>query len=132
MNWRRGLFRVWSVASICWIGAIGGHGVYEWYSDPWRDFPPSNQADPRCRAPSPPSWCSFDPDAYLANKPQAKAAPNPFDKFDPPIVDPFKPEPQLTPSLWTTLLLSILPPISLLLLGAALWWIGKGFREHTT
>jgi hypothetical protein len=127
MNWRRGLFRAWLVSSICWVGAIGGNGVYEWYQ--WhRDIPLANRNDPRCHSTSRPSWCTFDPDAYLANKPQPNAAPNPFDKFDPPIVDLFSPKP---PSLWMTILLAVIPPASLLLFGSALLWIGRGFREST-
>jgi hypothetical protein len=33
-------------------------------------LPQVNRADPRCQVASPPDWCSFDPDAYLAGKPQ--------------------------------------------------------------
>jgi hypothetical protein len=31
MNWRRGLFRLWLVASLCWIAGVG---VYVWKQEP--------------------------------------------------------------------------------------------------
>ena len=113
MNWRRGFFRAWAVVSICWIGTIGGCDVYNWYNAPWRNLPDANKADPRCHMASPPSWCSFDPDAFLAGKPQPNVK-----------------EADLSPSssLWMTLLRSIIPPAVLLLFGVALYWVGRGFR----
>jgi hypothetical protein len=32
MNWRRGLFRLWLVLSLCWIVAVS---VYAWKQEPW-------------------------------------------------------------------------------------------------
>lgn len=48
MNWRIGLFRVWVVASLVWIGAIGTLGFYEWYTDPPRivDVRPIAKGEP--------------------------------------------------------------------------------------
>ena len=31
MNWRRGLFRLWLVLSLCWIAGVG---VYAWTQEP--------------------------------------------------------------------------------------------------
>jgi hypothetical protein len=100
MNWRRGLLRTWLVISICWVGVVGGHGVYEWYS--WQVVSET------------PASCDVPKD--------------PFRKLDP---DCLESAPWLTPSLpWAVLRLSIGPPAALLLLGAALYWIGQGFRER--
>jgi hypothetical protein len=112
MNWRRGLLRAWVVVSICWVVVVGGLGVYYWYNDPWRVIsvkPLRTECQQQAKTPP---LCDFDPDAYLAGKPQPSA------------------EAHLPASLWTTLLLSILPPVSLFFLGAALLWVGQGFRER--
>jgi hypothetical protein len=107
MNWRRGLLRAWFVAAICWIGVVGGHGVYKWYNDPWRI-----------------AWA----------KQIAKCNDgNPFTKYDPGCdkakIDAL-PDAPLEPSLWVVLFLSIGPPAALLLLGTALYWVGQGFRSR--
>jgi hypothetical protein len=102
MNWRRGLLRTWLVVSICWVGVVGGQGVYEWYDDSWRNVPerPAN-CDPK----------------------------NPFTKYVPECLEM---APWLkTYPFWAALRLAIGPPAALLLLGAALYWVGQGFRERT-
>jgi hypothetical protein len=117
MNWRRGLLRAWSVIAICWIGAIGGHGSYKWYNDPWRVVS-VKPLRAECYEANPPQWC-LDPE-------KTKPPFNPFDKFD------VLPDVPLEPSLWFVLFLSVVPPAALLLFGAALYWVGQGFRSRDT
>src|SRR4051794_3347728 len=102
MNWRRGLLRTWVVVSICWVGVVGGYGVYNWYNDPWRVV---SQKPADCGETKP--WTKYHKEC-LELAPWLKS-----------------------PPLWDVLLHSIGPPSALLLFGVVLWWIGQGFRERT-
>src|SRR5262245_42846044 len=57
----RGLFRLWLVLSVLWIGGVS---VVTWWTCPWT---PDWAID--CTRPK----LEFDPDAYLAGKPQPQA-----------------------------------------------------------
>ncbi len=108
MNWRRGLLRTWLVISICWSGAVGGHGIYKWYNDPWRVVSVEQTSHTECdnlNGLFAKAVCEEQMKAALPEAPPASA-------------------------LWVVFFLSVGPPAALLLLGAVLFWIGQGFRER--
>ena len=111
MNWRRGLVRVWVVFSAVWVLASGGYELSRWvvYSNEAR------RTYPECVVATPPSpWCSdwtqFPP--Y-----------DPFSQF----IDGLP----RRPDIFIGVGLIVLPPIMLLVCGAALGWVGSGFRRNS-
>ena len=57
----RGLFRLWLVLSVLWAGGVGVVTM--------REFPVTPDWAIKCERPE----LAFDPDAFLANKPQPQA-----------------------------------------------------------
>jgi hypothetical protein len=93
----RGLFRLWLVLTVLWIGGVG--------VATWRTFPI-------------PIECPFDPDAFLADKPQKKDC-TWLDRVKAPFVIEI---------VQDNIPLALLPPIFVLALGWALVWAFMGFR----
>jgi hypothetical protein len=97
----RGLFRLWLVLSVLWIGGVG---IVTWYS-----LPPAYE--------NPKSWgavavekentTEFNPDEYLA----------------------FKAAEERHSAIWHASLLAVLPPAFVLALGSAFVWAFRGFRN---
>ena len=105
----RGLFRLWLILSVLWIGGVG--------VVTWQHFPVDLLLTPG-RVPS----GTFDPDAYLA-----QYAPD----FDPS--NPSKPvrlikDKERREAIQFAVVLALLPPIFLLAFGSALVWAFRGFR----
>jgi hypothetical protein len=113
MRIARGLFRFWVVASILWIALVAGMTWQAWPVDDWT-------------IPKPP----FDPDAYLAGKPQ----------FDPskPFSDGKQTyanskayvEAEQRDALMKGAAISVAPPVAILILGMSLIWVVRGFRSE--
>jgi hypothetical protein len=95
----RGLFRLWLVLTVLWIGGVG--------VATWRSFPIPIE----CERP-------FDPDAYLAGKPQKEGC-TWLERVKAPFVMEI---------VQDGILLALLPPIFVLALGWALVWAFMGFR----
>jgi hypothetical protein len=105
----RGLFRLWLVLSVLWIGGVG--------AVTWRDFPdePWGLNDPIVEeAPSKPRSDEFNPNEYLASK----FAEDRRSAIRHASLLAFVP-----PSL-----LAFVPPAFVLALGSALVWAFRGFR----
>jgi hypothetical protein len=103
----RGLFRLWLVLSVLWIGGVA---VMTWSRPPVYDFdwvlpselPSIEEANKRLNEP-------FDPDLYLREKrdEERRAA---------------------IKAIWHASLIAFLPPAFVLALGSALVWAFRGFR----
>jgi hypothetical protein len=96
------------LVSICWVGFVGGYGMYKWYNDPVRPALPAVLSE----------WCNQPDDpvarAICEEAKKRELANASLDHHD----------------LFVVLFSSIGPPIALLLFGAALYWVGRGFREN--
>ena len=102
----RGLFRLWLVLSVLWIGGVGVVTwrtfpvlpVPEWYTPPC-ELPANERSDDwDC------SWLARVKDQLTMDKEQRAA-------------------------LQSAILLALVPPAFVLALGSALVWASKGFRE---
>jgi hypothetical protein len=102
----RGLFRLWLVLSVLWIGGVG-------YVT-WQHFPVDLTVTPG-KAPS----AEFDPDEFLA-----RTAPD-FDPSKPYVVVRDK---ERRDAIQFASLLALIPPAFVLALGSALVWAFRGFR----
>jgi hypothetical protein len=102
----RGLFRLWLVLSVLWIGGVG--------VVTWRTFPVIPEWAVVCERP-------FDPDAFLADKPQPPCTL--FERVKAQLVDD-----DGRAAIQSAILLAFLPPAFVLALGSALVWAIRGFR----
>jgi hypothetical protein len=94
----RGLFRLWLILSVLWIGGVG-------YVT-WRDFPPPYVPDPQRATTSPKAPSTeFDPDEFLA----------------------FASAEERRSAFWFAGGLALVPPAFVLALGSALVWAFRGF-----
>jgi hypothetical protein len=95
-----GLFRLWLILSVLWIGGVG-------YVT-WQEFPEDWGAnDPIVEeAPSKPRSDQFDPKKWLASKATEERR----------------------SAIWHASLLAFLPPAFVPALGSALVWAFRGFR----
>jgi hypothetical protein len=104
MAWRiaRGLFRLWLVLSVLWIGAVGVVTWRTWETPPWSlpsicDVPANERSeDWDC------SWFARVEAEFMDEDQRARWA--------------------------TAILLALLPPAFVLALGSALVWALRGFR----
>jgi hypothetical protein len=104
-RWGHGLFRLWVVLSVLWVSLFG---VAIWLEIPIEK--PCMYSAATMPIP-PPFECT-------------KPAPNPFDQFD----SPQKAEPiEFKMSVFAKI---IGPPIFVLLIGCALWWVLRGFQPR--
>ena len=103
MRVARGLFRLWLVLSVLWIGGAG-------YVT-WKDFPASYRV-----AESKSKTAGFDPDAYLRS---LGVNPDALWSFDQ----------EGRAALWSFAQWAFIPPAFMLALGAALVWAFRGFRQ---
>src|SRR5215510_14410551 len=95
----RGLFRLWLVLSVLWIGGVG---VVTWQTFPKEYVPPSGSRE---LSDAPKSADEFDPDEYLA----------------------FKVAENRRSAIWFGGVLALVPPAFVLALGSALVWAFRGF-----
>jgi hypothetical protein len=108
----RGLFRLWLVAAVLWIGAVC---VVTWVAFPVDDwvFPSSDQRiKPATATPAPPPGFVLEAPAFDPSKPYQIVRTD---------------ERQKVLLLGTAA--AFLPPAFLLALGSALVWVFKGFRS---
>jgi hypothetical protein len=98
----RGLFRLWLVLSVLWIGGVG---VVMWRTFPEKYVSPVQQGQGEGQ-PAKPRSDEFDPDEYLA----------------------FKAAEERRSAIFHASLLAFLPPAFLFALGSALVWAFRGFR----
>jgi hypothetical protein len=122
MRIARGLFRIWLVLSVLWVGAVG---IVAW---PW--LPPEYNPSAKFAPP-------FGPDAYLSSPPAGQEK-----SFDPDQYlrsEPSKPyevvtEPPKTAPRWEATqkaaMEAFIPPTFVLVLGSALGWALRGFRDQ--
>jgi hypothetical protein len=110
LRFARGLFRLWLVLSVLWIGGVG---VVTWRTLPDPRPPlesflehPERNPPPPGYVIDPPSSSQFNPAEYLA----------------------FKAAAERRAAIWHASLLAFLPPAFVLGLGSALVWAFKGFR----
>ena len=108
----RGLLRLWLVMSIVWICAVG---MVAWsiLTPTVADLPDAPWVKPTSAKPP------FDP-----SKPFKVVTPNAFDQFDPVEFSAFKRWDEIK----TGIEVAFVPPLLLLMLGAALIWAIRGFR----
>jgi hypothetical protein len=106
----RGLFRLWLVLSVLWIGGVG---LVTWRALPDPRPPlesflehPERNPPPAGYVIDPPSSPQFNPDEFLA----------------------FKAAEERRSAIWQGGLLAFLPPAFVLVLGSALVWAFRGFR----
>ena len=103
-----GVIRLWLVLSVLWIGAVG--------VVTWRTLPVLPEWAVICERP-------FDPEAYLADKPQPEASCTWFERVKAQLVDD-----DLRAALQSAIFLALVPPAFVLALGSALVWAFRGFR----
>jgi hypothetical protein len=101
----RGLFRLWLVLSVLWIGGVA--------FVTWRDFPEE-------------PWGLHDP-IVEETAPAASSKPR-SDQFNPDEYLAFKAAEERRSAIWHASLLAFLPPALVLALGSALVWAFRGFR----
>jgi hypothetical protein len=110
----RGLLRLWLVMSIVWICAVG---MVAWstLTPAVADLPDAPWVKPTSGKPP------FDP-----SKPYRALTPDEFEQFDPVKFEAFKRWAEIK----TGIEVAFVPPLLLLMLGAALIWVIRGFRAH--
>ena len=124
----RGLFRLWLVLSVLWIGAVG--------IVTWQTFPPDDWIVPDLsqmsnedllRGYQTADICSTAKDAQQCADLLRAAGKNPFDAFHlnwrPPWIDKERCE-----AIQFASIMALVPPAFMLILGSALVWAFKGFR----
>jgi hypothetical protein len=110
----RGLFRLWLVLSVLWIGGVG---AVTWWTFPVDDWVYPSGARPD-RNPPPPGYV-IDPPPFDPSK----AKP-----FDPAEYLASKDAEERRSAIWHASLLAFLPPALVLAFGSALIWAFRGFR----
>jgi hypothetical protein len=130
----RGLFRLWLVLSVLWIGGVG---VVTWWTFPWPAVPYVNGQietgsdgkqyvyDARAN-----EWWPVTETHTV--KPSADPEVAPRDT-PPPSVDPDKYWAALNAEarraeIWYASAVALVPPAFVLALGSALFWVFRGFR----
>jgi hypothetical protein len=108
----RGLFRLWLILSVLWIGGVG--------VVTWRTFPVIPDWAIECERPK----VDFDPDAFLADKPQPQA-PCPWLEW---VKAQLIMDKEQRAALQSAILLALVPPALVLAFGSALTWALRGFR----
>jgi hypothetical protein len=108
MSWRRGLFRLWLVVSLLWIGSIA-----------WETY--ENVFVPR-RSAAAAAACA---ETRAANK----SLGNPWDCYAGLKGGMFEDLTQVQPILIQRTMVAIGPPLGLLLFGMIVGWVLAGFRR---
>lgn len=112
----RGLTRTWVVLSVLWIGVIVAIALYD------RPLPtPDNYYRP--------AECDTLSDSECQKVLSAEGK-NVFDAYDP--VRPVASEPEARNKIIRVASIALIPPVTLLLLGFILVWIGRGFWKPPT
>src|SRR5262249_52725058 len=110
MNWKLGFFRIWIVASICWLAFVG-FAFYSYEISP-RQLAATQAACAEARQANPALGNVFDC----------------FEKGGPLFADLIP----LKGVLPTWLVLAFVPLFAVLLLGFAIAWISAGFKRRRT
>jgi hypothetical protein len=136
MRWQRGLLRLWIVLSVFWIAGVG--------AVTWATFPAEVAMLANPQKPGvPDNKTSFDPDAYLAAKQKSGVPDNkkltdedwiPLD--EPPGAPPPPSKSVSAPDrsaerlayVQRAAILGVAPSVLVLVVGAALTWVARGFR----
>jgi hypothetical protein len=110
----RGLFRLWLVCSVLWVGGVA--------TETWWTFPADELVAPPGAEP-PGSDKFIDP-----------YKPDPNDPYARPPFDPSKPyvvvrDEERRKAIQFASILAFVPPVFLLALGSALVWAFRGFRN---
>jgi hypothetical protein len=124
MRVARGLFRLWIVVSVIWIGGVVGVT--------WGTFPPAELTDQEVGLNTRPTECdgkSNDECTAILTR----LGKNPFDAFDPPAPPP-EAEPRYVSKRRSAIsfaaVAALAPPLVLLILGGAFGWAFRGFRSE--
>ena len=113
----RGLFRLWIIVSVLWVGGVA--------AATWWTFPPAELTDEEVGLNTRPTECNNksndECEAILT-----RLGKNPFDAFL-----PVPPPPAVTrrSAISFAAATALVPPLLLLPLGAALGWAFSGFRS---
>jgi hypothetical protein len=110
----RGLFRLWLVLSVLWIGGVG---VVTWKNFPEEYVPPAERQE---RNPPPAGYVIDPPSSPRSDE---------FEPFDPDKYLAFVAAEERREAIWFASLLAFLPPAFVLALGSALVWAIRGFRQ---
>lgn len=143
MNWSRGLFRLWLVASVVWIGGVA---AVTWLALPAGTFIAVATVDPN---PPPPGFVPpFDPSKPYLVVPDgstdlSKLSDDELVKLynkalaakgkpvtDPDILAQLNGTPRPRDQIRAAAFLAFMPPLFVLALGAASLWATRGFRAH--
>jgi hypothetical protein len=118
----RGLFRLWLVLSVLWIGGVAAVTWGTFPVDDWSQFPivPGSTAD----------ICSTAKDAEQCSDLLRTAGKNPFDAYDlnwdrhgPSWIGK-----ERRKAIQFAIVVALVPPAFVLALGSALIWAFRGFR----
>jgi hypothetical protein len=114
MRWRRGLLRLWVVASVGWLLITGAvfrvpQSLLSWHGTP---SPATVQEGPFRGLPVLTPNGSPDPLAGLNSALKAMQEEN-----------------ETPNGLWGFLFVGMGPPVMILILGIAGWWVARGFRS---
>jgi hypothetical protein len=115
MTIARGLFRLWVVASLAWAGAVG---AVTWETLP-QDYPENlTRADgwTPCSKGGPCTGKVWDDELAPSKEP-----------FDPTRPYRMVSNPERPTAIKMAGLLALAPPVVVLLFGAALFWVARGF-----
>lgn len=112
----RGLFRLWLVASIVWVCAVG---AVTWSTLP-KVLPPFDQLPDQSKLVTDPNLLA------QLNDPKLQAPKPPFDPSKP--YDVVVTAAERNALLFRAGQIAFIPPVLLLVVGAALGWAVKGFR----
>jgi len=119
----RGLFRLWIIVSILWIGGV--------VAMTWWTFPAAVLTDAEVGLNTRPAECvGKNDDECVAIL--TRLGKNPFDAFDPPPPPPGQPEfvANRRSAVLFAGIMALVPPLVLLAFGGALGWAFRGFRSN--
>jgi hypothetical protein len=127
MNWRVGLFRIWIILSVLWIGAWGYYGFTQWRGSTYEVTDPTGL---KFEVNAPKDTPQADVVAFIQQSDVAKQRQadcskerGPWCEFALSLQMPNK------LNLSRVLLSAIAGPVALLFAGLAWFWIVSGFRQ---
>jgi hypothetical protein len=107
MNWKRGLFRLWLLLSICWVG-LRGWDFYEGVLVP--------------------RWSAASAQECFEARKDNPALGNPFGCFD-GVENHFTDLIPLGRAISQSMAMIAFPPVAVFLFGYVLFWVSHGFRS---
>jgi hypothetical protein len=136
LNWRRGLFRLWSVVSVLWLLAMGATSrLVPSIAALGEREEPHVFANPQGGMASKPwerNWTGKDMESCADAREKDPKLGNPFGCFDDPIADRGDGVPRLKMAIRSFVIYGFTPPLLLLALWAVGGWIARGFRSQKT